>query len=109
MQSLSLTNENKKNELKQGALAQRQQLHDLFSQKKKITREEIQINQTYYALNLQFYNQWKSFIRDVTHEKPFEIDNSILLCDHQLFQYPPGKLDHNTLDFKYAYLRILNN
>lgn len=100
IQSLSLTNQSKKNELKQGALTQKQQLHDLYNQKKKITCEEIQTNQNYYALSLDFYNQWKNFIRDVTHDKPLEINNEVLLCDHQLLLYPPGKFDHNTSDFR---------
>jgi len=99
--SQSLTNQSKKNELKQGALTQKQQLHDLYNQKKKITCEEIQINQIYYALSIEFYNEWKNFIRDVTHDKPYKINNELLLCEHQLLLHPPSKLDHNTSDVKY--------
>lgn len=58
-----MTNENKKNELKQGALHQKQQFTDLYQQKKKITCEEIQVGETYYALSLEFHSQWKNFIR----------------------------------------------
>lgn len=58
-----MTNENKKNELKQGALNQKQQFADLYNQKKKITCEEIQIGENYYALSLDFHNAWKNFIR----------------------------------------------
>lgn len=99
---MSITTQSFKNEQKLVALAQKQQLNDLYTQKRRITLEEMQVDQTYYALNSEFLSQWKNFIRDSSrNDAPEKIDNSVLLCTHELLLFPPQKIDHTMLDFKY--------
>ncbi|RWS17964.1 ubiquitin carboxyl-terminal hydrolase 48-like protein [Dinothrombium tinctorium] len=99
---VSRRNETLLNEYRQLASEQRQKLQDLYSQKRRITWNEMQMQTSYYALSRKFYVEWKNFLRDPVHnDTPILIDNASLLCDHRNLLYAPSKVDPLIPDSKF--------
>lgn len=63
LQRVSRTNETLLNQYRQIAAEQRQKLQDLYSQKRRITWNEMQMQSSYYALSRKFYVDWRNFLR----------------------------------------------